>query len=56
MKGILGRKVGMTEKFTTDGRVIPGLQWAYPLHALPQAKDQVRRISSPGNRTEMYAA
>jgi len=23
MKGILGRKVGMTEKFTTDGRVIP---------------------------------
>ena len=23
MKGILGRKIGMTEKFTTDGRVIP---------------------------------
>ena len=23
MKGILGRKIGMTEKFTTDGKVIP---------------------------------
>lgn len=22
-KGILGRKIGMTEKFTTDGKVIP---------------------------------
>ena len=22
MKGILGRKIGMTEKFTTDGKVI----------------------------------
>ena len=23
MKGILGRKIGMTEKFTKDGKVIP---------------------------------
>ena len=23
MKGILGRKVGMTEVFTTDGKLIP---------------------------------
>lgn len=38
MKGILGRKVGMTEVFTTDGRVIPVTVIEVPKNTVMQVK------------------
>ena len=38
MKGILGRKIGMTEKFTTDGRVIPVTVIAVEPNVITQVK------------------
>ena len=38
MKGILGRKIGMTEKFTTDGKVIPVTVIAVEPNVITQIK------------------
>ena len=44
MKGILGRKIGMTEKFTTDGRVIP----VTVIEVLPNVITQVKTVEKDG--------
>ena len=44
MKGILGRKVGMTEKFTTDGRVIP----VTVIEVEPNVITQVKTVENDG--------
>lgn len=44
MKGILGRKVGMTEKFTTDGRVIP----VTVISVEPNAITQIKTVDTDG--------
>jgi len=44
MKGILGRKVGMTEKFTTDGRVIP----VTVIEVEPNVITQIKTVENDG--------
>ena len=44
MKGILGRKIGMTEKFTTDGRVIP----VTVIEVLDNVVTQVKTVEKDG--------
>ena len=44
MKGILGRKVGMTEKFTTDGRVIP----VTVIEVEPNVITQIKTVDTDG--------
>lgn len=44
MKGILGRKVGMTEKFTKDGKVIP----VTVVEVLPNTVTQVKTVETDG--------
>ena len=44
MKGILGRKIGMTEKFTTDGRVIP----VTVIEVLPNVITQIKTKETDG--------
>ena len=44
MKGILGRKIGMTEKFTTDGRVIP----VTVIEVEPNRVMQVKTVETDG--------
>ncbi len=44
MKGILGRKVGMTEKFTTDGKVIP----VTVISVEPNVITQVKTVDTDG--------
>ena len=44
MKGILGRKIGMTEKFTTDGRVIP----VTVIEVLPNVITQIKTVDTDG--------
>lgn len=44
MKGILGRKVGMTEKFTTDGKVIP----VTVISVEPNVITQIKTVDTDG--------
>ncbi len=44
MKGILGRKVGMTEKFTKDGKVIP----VTVVSVEPNVITQIKTINTDG--------
>ena len=44
MKGILGRKIGMTEKFTTDGKVIP----VTVISVEPNVITQIKTVDSDG--------
>mgnify|MGYP002515866569 CR=1 FL=1 len=44
MKGILGRKIGMTEKFTTDGKVIP----VTVIEVEPNVITQVKTVENDG--------
>ena len=44
MKGILGRKVGMTEKFTVDGKVIP----VTVIEVEPNVITQVKTVENDG--------
>ena len=44
MKGILGRKVGMTEKFTKDGKVIP----VTVIEVEPNVVTQVKTVETDG--------
>ena len=44
MKGILGRKIGMTEKFTTDGKVIP----VTVISVEPNVITQIKTVDTDG--------
>ena len=44
MKGILGRKIGMTEKFTTDGKVIP----VTVISVEPNVITQIKTVETDG--------
>ena len=44
MKGILGRKIGMTEKFTTDGKVIP----VTVVEVEPNVITQIKTVETDG--------
>ena len=44
MKGILGRKIGMTEKFTTDGKVIP----VTVIEVEPNVITQIKTVENDG--------
>ena len=44
MKGILGRKIGMTEKFTTDGKVIP----VTVISVEPNVITQIKTVENDG--------
>ena len=44
MKGILGRKVGMTEKFTKDGKVIP----VTVIEVEPNVITQIKTVETDG--------
>ena len=44
MKGILGRKIGMTEKFTTDGKVIP----VTVISVEPNVITQIKAVDTDG--------
>ncbi len=44
MKGILGRKIGMTEKFTTDGKVIP----VTVIEVEPNVVTQIKTVETDG--------
>lgn len=44
MKGILGRKIGMTEKFTTDGKVIP----VTVISVEPNVITQIKTVNTDG--------
>lgn len=44
MKGILGRKIGMTEKFTKDGKIIP----VTVVEILPNTVTQVKTVETDG--------
>ena len=44
MKGILGRKIGMTEKFTKDGKVIP----VTVISVEPNVITQIKTVESDG--------
>ena len=44
MKGILGRKIGMTEKFTTDGKVIP----VTVVEVEPNVITQIKTVENDG--------
>ena len=44
MKGILGRKIGMTEKFTTDGKVIP----VTVISVEPNVITQIKTVDNDG--------
>ena len=44
MKGILGRKIGMTQVFTTDGKLIP----VTVIEATPNVVLQVKTVETDG--------
>ncbi len=52
MKGILGRKVGMTEKFTKDGKVIP----VTVIEVEPNVVTQVKTVETDGYNAIQLAA
>ena len=49
MKGILGRKIGMTQVFTTDGRLIP----VTVVEAAPNVVLQKKTVATDGYDAKM---